>query len=405
MLGPSFPGHLFQPSSPGKMVNLLHSLLSCLIPPANLLVIVTIYQLMRKQPGTSYVCILSLATAGLLAGVMCIAEALDDILDGDFDRSESFCLLRIAVSVTPCIGSILTLLLISLDRYLAVTLPLSYPTLLKKTPMVLSLVVLWMLSFLFGHLPLILPSLQQGNYTGYCGLLYAAKSEYLYTICFGIFAPSLLTQVCLHGSVGSIAYVQHTRLRHACAQAGPLRARPRHFKALRTVLIVLDSFSLSWDPYLVGGTVQAACSSCNLAGPFKDALFLLGETNTLINPLTYALYSKDTRSHLAKLLRCRMKGQVKTLALNVRTVGSWGGGQPEAPSSRGVRAPPPPPVLLLQPLGPRREGNAGCPVQQSLPAASAVYELLPRGCGSSTLSALCVNGLLSPASAQTAPRQ
>ncbi|KAM6258025.1 glucose-dependent insulinotropic receptor-like [Porphyrio hochstetteri] len=311
----------------------LHCLLSCLIPPANLLVIVAVYQLMRKQPGASYIYILNLAAADLLVGVMCVAEALDDILDGDFDRSQSFCLLRIAMSMTPCIGSILTLLLISLDRYLAVTLPLSYPTLLKKTPVVISLVVLWMLAFLFGHLPLILPSLQRGNYTGYCGLLYVAKSEYLYAICFGIFAPSLLVLVCLHVSVGSVAYVQHVRLRHARAQPGPLRTRLRHFKALRTVLIVLVGFSLSWGPYLVGGTVQAACSSCNLAGPLKDTLFLLGETNSLINPLIYALYSRDIRSHLAKLLRRRAQGLVSPPASNVRTVGSCVGGETEAAGS------------------------------------------------------------------------
>ncbi|KFP27940.1 Glucose-dependent insulinotropic receptor, partial [Colius striatus] len=195
VLQASFPGHLFQPSLPGKMVSLLyavlHSLLSCLIPPANVLVIVAVYQLMRKQPGTSYVYILNLATADLLVGVM------------------SFCLLRLAMSMTPCIGSILTLLLISLDRYLAVMLPLSYPTLLKKTPMVLSLLVLWLLSFLFGYLPLILPSLQRGNYTGYCGVLYVAKNEYLYIICLGIFAPSLLALVFLHVSVGCVAYMQH----------------------------------------------------------------------------------------------------------------------------------------------------------------------------------------------------
>ncbi|XP_009332280.1 PREDICTED: glucose-dependent insulinotropic receptor-like [Pygoscelis adeliae] len=111
-------------------------------------------------------------------------------------------------------------------------------------PMILSLVVLWMLSFLFWHLPLILPSLQRGNYTGYCRLLYAARSEYLYAICFGIFAPSLLVLVCLHVSAGSIAYVQHTQLQHACTQTGCLRACPQHFKGLRTVLIVLVGFSL-----------------------------------------------------------------------------------------------------------------------------------------------------------------
>ncbi|KAM6064166.1 LOW QUALITY PROTEIN: glucose-dependent insulinotropic receptor-like [Theristicus caerulescens] len=196
------------------------------------------------------------------------------------------------------------------------------PTLLKKMPMALSLVVLWVLSFLFGRLPLILPSLQRGNYTGNCGLLYVAKSEYLYATCFGTFAPSLLVR--LRVWAGSIAYVQHTRLQHACAQAGSL--------ALRTVLIVLVGFSLSWGPHR-GGTVQAACSSCNPAGPLKDALFLLGETNSPIDPPIYSLYSKDIRSHLAKPLRCRMKAQAKPLASNILTVGSWGGGQPEVPGS------------------------------------------------------------------------
>lgn len=95
----------------------LHALLSCLIPPANLLVIVAVCQLLRKHPGSGYIYVLNLATADLLVGVMCITEALDDVLDGDFDRSKSFCLLRISLSMTPCIGSILTLLLISLDRW------------------------------------------------------------------------------------------------------------------------------------------------------------------------------------------------------------------------------------------------------------------------------------------------
>lgn len=83
------------------------------------------------------------------------------------------------------------------------------------------------------------------------------------------------------------------------------------------MFIVLVGFSLSWSPYLVGGTVQAACSSCTLASLLKDTLLLLGETNSLINPLIYTLYSKDIQSYLAKLLRCRVKGQAKPLASNV----------------------------------------------------------------------------------------
>ncbi|XP_019358680.1 PREDICTED: glucose-dependent insulinotropic receptor [Gavialis gangeticus] len=326
---------------PDLLYGVLHSLLSCFIPAANLLVIVVVYKLMKKKRGTNYIFILNLAFADLLVGVMCIAEALDDMLDGNFDRNLSFCLLRICMSLTPCIGSILTLLLISLDRYLAVKLPLHYPALLNKIPIVFSLTILWAISFLFGHMPLIFPSLQKSNYTGYCGLLYAAKSEYLYAICFGIFIPVLLILICLHVSVGRIAYSQHKRILRSCLQAEPLRAHLRHFKALRTALIVIICFTLSWGPYYMVGIVQAICESCNLAELLKDILFLLGELNSLINPIIYALYSKDIRSHLAKLMKCKKKGQANPLAVihfNIQASGGLNNQEGKGSGSSGDQA-------------------------------------------------------------------
>ncbi|EMP37995.1 Glucose-dependent insulinotropic receptor [Chelonia mydas] len=312
----------------------LHSLLGFFIPSANLLVIVIVYKLMKKQQGRSYIFILNLAAADLLVGVMCIAEALDDILDGDFDKNLSFCLLRTCMSMTPCIGSILTLLLISLDRYLAVKHPLYYPTLLNKKPVVFSLTILWAVSILFGHMPLIFPSLQQSNYTGYCGLLYAAKSDYLYVTCFGIFIPSLLVMICLHISMGRIAYSQHKRIRRTCLQAEPFTAHLRHFKALRTVLIMIVSFTTCWGPYYLAGFVQATCDSCNLA--------VLGEINSLINPLIYALYCKDIRSQLPKLMKFKKKGQVKPLAVvhfNIQALDGLSNGEAKRPDSSGVQVP------------------------------------------------------------------
>ncbi|XP_074988754.1 glucose-dependent insulinotropic receptor-like [Caretta caretta] len=320
----------------------LHSLLGFFIPSANLLVIVIVYRLMKKQQGRSYIFILNLAAADLLVGVMCIAEALDDILDGDFDKNLSFCLLRTCMSMTPCIGSILTLLLISLDRYLAVKRPLYYPTLLNKKPVVFSLTILWAVSILFGYMPLISSSLQQSNYTGYCGLLYAAKSDYLYVTCFGIFIPSLLVMICLHISMGRIAYSQHKRIRRICLQAEPFTAHLRHFKALWTVLIMIVSFTTCWGPYYLAGFVQATCDSCNLADPITDVLFLLGEINSLINPLIYALYCKDIRSQLPKLMQFKKKGQVKPLAVvhfNIQALDGLSNGEAKRPNSSGVQVP------------------------------------------------------------------
>ncbi|XP_018421381.1 PREDICTED: glucose-dependent insulinotropic receptor [Nanorana parkeri] len=305
----------------------LHILLSVLIPIANILVIVILSKLLKKKHCKSYIFILNLAAADLLVGLMCILETLDDFFDDDFDRNLFFCLLRLCFTVTPCIGSMLTLLLISLDRYLAVRMPLYYLKFMNNKCIGMSLAVLWLVSFLVGHMPLITPALQHNNYTGVCGLFYAAKSDYLYILCFIIFLPALFTIVCLHTLVGRIAYTHHKRIQRTRAISGLHNNHPAHsshFKAARTVLIVIICFTLSWGPYYITGIVQATCTSCRLVDVLKDILFVLGEANSLLNPLIYTFYCRDIRSYFYKHFVCRrrkVKPQVLALVqfTNIRT--------------------------------------------------------------------------------------
>ncbi|XP_053169142.1 glucose-dependent insulinotropic receptor-like [Hemicordylus capensis] len=300
---------------PSVVYAVLHALLSFFIPSANLLVILVICQLRKKKPCRNYVFMLNLAAADLLVGVMCVGETVDDVYDIFYADAFS-CLIRVCMSITPCIASILTLLLVSLDRYLSVKLPLYYPTLMSKKPIVFSLVVLWTVSFLVGHMPLISVSLQVKYLNGTCGMLSVTKSDYLFIICFGIFIPALLTLVCLHVSVGRIAYLQYRRIQHTCLCIDTPIAHLRHFKALRTVLVVIICFTLFWGPYYVAAIVKAICDSCTQTLELRDLLFLLGETNSLINPLIYSLYSKDIRTQFSRLMKFKIKGQIKPYRTN-----------------------------------------------------------------------------------------
>ncbi|XP_040285884.1 glucose-dependent insulinotropic receptor [Bufo bufo] len=288
----------------------LHILLSIFIPAANILVIVILSKLLKKKHCKSYIFILNLAAADLLVGLMCIMEALDDLFDGDFDGNLFFCLLRLCFTITPCIGSMLTLLLISLDRYLAVRMPLYYIKIMNSKCVGISLAVLWVVSFFVGHMPLITPSLQHSNYTGICGLFYAAKSDYLYVLCFVIFLPALVTIVCLHTAVGRIAYIHHRRIQRTRTIGGLPNTHPAHssqFKAARTVLIVIICFALSWGPYYITGIIQATCTSCKLVDLLKDILFALGEANSLLNPIIYTFSCRDIRSYFFKHIICRRR--------------------------------------------------------------------------------------------------
>ncbi|XP_075425483.1 glucose-dependent insulinotropic receptor [Ascaphus truei] len=288
----------------------LHSILSILIPVANIMVIVILSKLIKKKHCKSYIFILNLAAADLLVGLMCIIEALDDVFDGDFDSNLFFCLLRLCWTVTPCIGSMLTLLLISLDRYLAVKLPLYYLKIMNTKFICALITSQWVVSFFIGHIPLISPSLQHNNYTGTCGLFYAAKSDYLYILCFIIFIPALITMVCLHTAVGRIAYFHHRRIQMNRVRGGLPANHPAHsshFKAARTVLIVIICFAISWSPYYITGVIQANCTSCKFVDLLKDILFVLGEANSLLNPLIYTFYCKEIRSYLYKFSLCKRR--------------------------------------------------------------------------------------------------
>ncbi|CAH2247151.1 glucose-dependent insulinotropic receptor-like [Pelobates cultripes] len=286
----------------------LHIILSILIPTANIVVIVILSKILKKNHCKSYIFILNLAAADLLVGLMCILEALDDMFDGDFDKNLFFCLLRLCFTVTPCIGSILTLLLISLDRYLAVTLPLSYSKIMNMKSICALLTVLWTIAFIIGHMPLIFPSLQQINYSGICGLFYAAKSDYLYILCFLVFLPALVTIVCLHTAVGRIAYSHHKRIQRTRAVLPTNHpTQSSNFKAARTVLIVIICFTLSWGPYYITGIIQATCTSCKLVDLLKDILFVLGELNSLLNPIIYTFYCREIRSYLHRFIICKRR--------------------------------------------------------------------------------------------------
>lgn len=82
-----------------------------------------------------------------------------------------------------------------------------------------------------------------------------------------------------------------------------------HAKALRTVAVLVGCLLLLWCPFFVVGMVQLLCSDCKLTNVLQNYVWLLGLSNSLINPLVYAFWQKELRSQLAAMFSrctCRM---------------------------------------------------------------------------------------------------
>lgn len=156
------------------VMGVILSIAACLIISTNLLVAVALLKLLLKKSSQSWCFVLNLALADALVGVAITGLATEDfnVNSNHFAQNQQNhtaadtqtnttlsaegkirCLMRMAFVASPCTASIMSMLLISLDRYAAIKMPLRYSLLSGKGTAVGSLLALWISSLAVGFLP------------------------------------------------------------------------------------------------------------------------------------------------------------------------------------------------------------------------------------------------------------
>ncbi|XP_061103896.1 glucose-dependent insulinotropic receptor [Conger conger] len=272
---------------------------SMLIISTNLLVGVALLQLVRKKGGQSWGLVLNLALADALVGVSIVGIASGVINASASPPSQARCLLRMAFLTSTSAASILSMFLISLDRYVAIKLPLQYARLAGARVTAGALAALWLLAFAVGFLPGAVEGMRASGYDGSCTFFSVVEpTAIILVFCTG-FYPVLSVFIYFYLDI----------LRIACAhqrQIGSRLPRPGrhggHVKALRTVALLVGCFTLSWSPFFIASTVQVLCRACELHQLIQQDLWLLGLSNSLLNPLVYACWQREVRLELCALL-------------------------------------------------------------------------------------------------------
>lgn len=335
-------------------MGLILSIASGLIISTNLLVAAAMLKMLLKKRSQSWCFVLNLALADCLVGVNITGLATEDFsVDGEVEQLHRLaslqatqatppegkfrCLLRMALVMSPCTASIMSMVVISLDRYAAIKMPLRYSQLSGKATAAGSLLVLWISSLMIGFLPgekgtfvhfcpeaihpetlrsaVMVPQLRSDSYYGFCSLFSVIErvSMLVFFLCF---LPVLCVFVYIYLDILKIACSHHKQI-SLIRQAGsrttdrgnhpPLQPRSRfwsHAKALRTVAVLVGCLLLLWCPFFVVGMVELLCSGCRLTNVLQNYLWLLGLSNSLINPLVYAFWQKELRSQLAAMFSC-----------------------------------------------------------------------------------------------------
>ncbi|XP_041865346.1 glucose-dependent insulinotropic receptor [Melanotaenia boesemani] len=323
-----------------RVMGLILSIASCLIISINLLVAAALLKLLLKKSSQSWCFVLNLALADILVGVGITGLAVEDFNNNNavlnqhshtaahllikptpppIIQGKTRCLLRMAFVTSPCTASIMSMFLISLDRYAAIKMPLRYSLLSGKWTAAWSLLAVWVSSITMGFLPVVVQQLQARKaYDGFCAFFSVMHEIGIVVAYCVLFFPVLslfiymyldiLKIACSHQK--QISQVRHSRSAdHHYGHHHPQHQQLRsgnwsHVKALRTVALLIGCFLVLWCPFFVVCIAHILCESCGLKEVLENYLWLLGLSNSLINPLVYAFWQKEVRLQLAAMFFC-----------------------------------------------------------------------------------------------------
>lgn len=317
----------------------------------------------RLRSITNYF-VVSLAVADLTVAVLVMPYSVIYEMTGRWTFSWVVCYFWISCDVMCCTSSILHLCVIAIDRYLAITEPLTYTGRMSRRRAALVIGAVWTCSAAISFVPiftgwfadLTLMTLYENSPD--CGLhvnpIYAVVSSGT-----SFYLP-LSVMAIVYARIFHIARHQSKEIRKledsldrdgaSRMQKRAARRNSRDSKAVKTLGTLMGLFCLSWLPFFLVYVVKPFCQHCAFPPVLISVITWLGYCNSFFNPCVYALINRDFRFAYKSMLLCQrsMQGsrrrtlpvaQHDTDRLNGERGGNGGaGGSGRGGSGRGAHA-------------------------------------------------------------------
>ncbi|KAG2465727.1 alpha-1D adrenergic receptor [Polypterus senegalus] len=313
----------------------------------NILVILSVVCNRHLQTVTNYF-IINLAIADLLLSTIVLPFSASLEVLGFWVFGRIFCNIWAAVDVLCCTASIMSLCVISIDRYIGVKYSLKYPTIMTERKAVVILIVVWVSSMVISIGPLLgwkePPPLDESicritEEPGYA-LFSSLFSFYLplmviLAMYFRIYIVARRTTKSLEAGVKkernkSIEVVLriHCRsvLEEAAANSSKSKCHPfrsslsvrllkfsREKKAAKTLAIVVGVFILCWLPFFFVLPLGSFFPALKPSETVFKVIFWLGYFNSCINPIIYPCSSKEFKRAFIRLLKCQCQRRRRPL--------------------------------------------------------------------------------------------
>ncbi|KAG8453280.1 hypothetical protein GDO86_000061 [Hymenochirus boettgeri] len=327
------------------VIGVVLSILTLFTIAGNALVIISVCIVKKLRQPSNYL-VVSLAAADLSVAIAVMPFVIiTDLVGGEWLFGKVFCNVFIAMDVMCCTASIMTLCVISVDRYLGITRPLTYPARQNGKLMAKMVFIVWLLSAsitlppLFGWAQNVTVERvclisQDFGYTVYStAVAFYIPMTVMLIMYQRIFVaakisaekhkfvniPRLIEQEGIYCLEDKLPPKKNSKKHKAVEEFATLSKLirqdrknisifKREQKAARTLGIIVGAFTFCWLPFFLMSTARPficgiMCSCIPLR--LERTLLWLGYTNSLINPLIYAFFNRDLRTTFWNLLRCK----------------------------------------------------------------------------------------------------
>ncbi|XP_048037775.1 trace amine-associated receptor 13c-like [Megalobrama amblycephala] len=291
------------------------SLLSAWTVFLNLLVIISISHFKKLHTPTNLI-ILSLAVADLLTGLIVMPLEAIKLIETCWYFGETFCKLFMFIMGLLLSASLSNLVLIAVDRYVAVCHPLLYPQKITMTRMIIIVCFCWLFSSTYNIAIVVSISYRTEACYGECNVMLTFEWRVIDLIFSFLFPCTLI--IILHLRIFYVAQKQVKMINSLmksgkCVVEGSMR-RKSESKAALTLGIIVAIHLLCWIPYYILTLTENTAIPPTVLYCLIWVLYI----NSCLNPLIYALFYPWFRKSVKHILTLRIFQQASS-RLNIFT--------------------------------------------------------------------------------------